>query len=421
MREARRFGAVEHRHGRFRGISRGRGGRSGAVAGFLRVRGRGFFCGPDDGAHGRGAWVFTRGRSSKHRRGNQHHRNHSQGGDDDQDGGAPGRAALNGSARAVLGRARASLSVGRRGSRARRGGDGSRGGASRIGAPAIAWAWRGRKTARRHGGRGRSRCAWRSARGGCRGRRRAGGRGWCGRRWTVGRRNGRGALGGCRCGRAERGRGRSHGRRDPRLRPRRGENRRHRGLTGERLTSGRHRGLAGNSRTGGRHRRLTGYGRLTGRSGRARKRSAGRRRLSLRRSLAWNGRPGGWRGYAGRAWCGGCLGRARSARGRHRLCAGHGGSGGCEGLRRRRRGRDGLADGRGNHACGRTGAGGSRRRACVDRLGSRHRLGLHAAGLLYARGGGGAHALLHLGGALGRTTGPLAQAPDLARLGEHEQ
>jgi hypothetical protein len=42
-------------------------------------------------------------------------------------------------------------------------------------------------------------------------------------------------------------------------------------------------------------------------------------------------------------------------------------------------------------------------------------------GLLDAYGRRGADALLEIGGALRRAPGPLAQAPDLAGLGEHEQ
>lgn len=274
MGEAGRFRAVEHRHNRFRGICRGRGGRSGAVAGFPRVRSRGFFRGPDNGAHGRGAWVFARGRSSKHRGGDQHHRNYSEDGAADQDGGAPRRSALSGRAGALLRRARAPPPVGRRCTRARRGGDGPRDGTSLTGVPDVTRAWRRRRTTW-HRRRRRSWCTWRRARGG-RGRRRRT-RGWRGRRgWAVGRRHGgdsgRSALRGCGRGRAERRERRDgwsrrscgHGR-GARLRPRCERTR-----------------LPRNGRTSRRRRRLTRYGRrgwdarLCGPSGRAReRRSAG--------------------------------------------------------------------------------------------------------------------------------------------------
>jgi hypothetical protein len=51
---------------------------------------------------------------------------------------------------------------------------------------------------------------------------------------------------------------------------------------------------------------------------------------------------------------------------------------------------------------------------------NRAHLGLRP-GLLHADGGGGADTLLEVGGALRRAPGPLAQPPDLARLGEHQQ
>jgi len=59
----------------------------------------------------------------------------------------------------------------------------------------------------------------------------------------------------------------------------------------------------------------------------------------------------------------------------------------------------------------------------VERLRARHRANaLRRRDLLLDLGRGGLrHALLGLHRALGRTSGPLAQAPDLARLREDEQ
>ena len=175
-------------------------------------------------------------------------------------------------------------------------------------------------------------------------------------------------------------------------------------------------------------RRLLRGGRGRGGSAPARRSAPERRSGPARRSCAWARRPGGRpprrAAVGGRHGGRGARGGSRSARRGRRGGAGRrGGDGGgpAGASAAARPGRPRAAAGALRHCtgrCARWRRSARRPDAPVPAGTARAGCGTGRAG---ARGRARAHALLELGGALGGAAGPLAQALELARLGEDEQ